>query len=162
MRRTALRTTVVLGSLAAVIAVGCATMETAKMTPGEAVAERQKLMKANGAAWKSAQEKTKAGDIAGVAVEADTMAQNAKKIPALFPPGSLEGKTAAKPEIWQKWPEFETSAKNMEMEAGKLRDTAKTNDKAATEALVKDFGRKACGTCHTPFRVPPPPAPAKG
>ena len=162
MRRSALRTTVVLGSLAAVIAVGCATMETAKMTPGEAVAERQKLMKANGAAWKGVQDKTKAGDIAGVAVDADTMAQNAKKIPALFPPGSLEGKTAAKPEIWQKWAEFEASAKNFEMEAGKLRDTAKTNDKAATQALVKDFGRKACGTCHTPFRVPPPPAPSKG
>ena len=158
MRRTALRTTVVLGSLAAVIAVGCATMETAKMTPGEAVAERQKLMKANGAAWKGVQDKTKAGDIAGVAVDADTMAQNAKKIPALFPPGSLEGKTAAKPEIWQKWAEFEASAKNFETEAGKLRDTAKTNDKAATEALVKTFGGKACGTCHQPFRVPPPPA----
>jgi cytochrome c556 len=162
MRRSALRTTVVLGSLAAVIAVGCATTQTAKMSPADAVAERQKLMKANGAAWKSVQENTKAGNITAVAADADTMAQNAKKIPALFPPGSLEGKTAAKPEIWQKWPEFETSAKNMEMEAGKLRDTAKTNDKAATEALVKDFGRKACGTCHTPFRVPPPPAPAKG
>ena len=158
MRRSAVRTTVVLGSLAAVIAIGCATMETAKMTPAETVAERQKLMKANGAAWKGVQDKTKAGDIAGVAVDADTMAQNAKKIPALFPPGSLEGKTAAKPEIWQKWPEFEASAKNFETEAGKLRDTAKTNNKAATEALVKDFGRKACGTCHTPFRVPPPPA----
>ena len=162
MRRSALRTTVVLGGLAAVVAVGCATMETAKMTPGEAVAERQKLMKANGAAWKGVQDKTKAGDIAGVAADADTMAQNAKKIPALFPPGSLEGKTAAKPEIWQKWAEFEASAKNFEMEAGKLRDTAKTNDKAATQALVKDFGRKACGSCHTPFRVPPPPAPSKG
>jgi cytochrome c556 len=144
--------------LALVIAVGCASMESAKMSPGEAVAERQKLMKANGAAWKGVQEKTKAGDMAGVATEADTLAQNAKKIPPLFPPGSLEGKTAAKPEIWQKWPEFEASAKTMEMEAGKLRDTAKTNDKAATEALVKDFGRKACGSCHTPFRVPPPPA----
>ena len=132
------------------------------MSPGEAVAERQKLMKSNGAAWKSVQEKTKKGDLAGVATDADTMAQNAKKITPLFPPGSLEGKTAAKKEIWEKWPEFEASAKNFEMEAGKLRDTAKTNDKAATEALVKDFGRKACGTCHTPFRVPPPPAPTKG
>ena len=160
MRRTALRTTAVLGSLAAVIAVGCATAQT--MTAGEAVAERQKLMKANGAAWKGVQEKTKAGDIAGVAADADTMAQNANKITPLFPPGSLEGKTAAKPEIWTKWAEFEASAKNFEVEAVKLRDTAKTNDKAATEALVKDFGRKACGSCHTPFRVPPPPAPSKG
>ena len=144
MKRSVLRTTLVLGSLAAVIAVGCASMETAKMSAGEAVMERQKLMKANGEAWKGAQAKAKAGDLAGVAADADTMAQNAKK------------------EIWDKWGDFEASAKNMEMEAGKLRDTAKTNNKAATEALVKDFGRKACGTCHTPFRVPPPPAPTKG
>ena len=113
MRRTALRTTVVLGSLAAVIAVGCASMETAKMTPGEAVAERQKLMKANGAAWKNVQANTKAGNIAAVAADADTLAENAKKIPALFPEGSIEGKTAAKPEIWKDWPKFAASAKNM-------------------------------------------------
>jgi cytochrome c556 len=162
MKGSVLRTTIVLGSLAAAIAVGCASMETAKMSPGEAVAERQKLMKANGEAWKGAQAKMKAGDLAGVAADADRMANNAKKVPALFPPGSLEGKTAAKPEIWQKWGEFEGAAKNFEMEAGKLRDTAKTGNKAATEAVVKDFGKKACGTCHTPFRVPPPPAPAKG
>ena len=161
MKRSALRTTGVLGGLAVVIAVGCASMQTAQMSPGEAVAERQKLMKANGEAWKSTQAKAKAGDLAGVATEADTMATNAKKIPALFPPGSLEGKTAAKKEIWEKWGEFEASAKNMEMEATKLRDTARTNNKEATDALVKDFGRKACGSCHTPFRVPPPPAPSK-
>ena len=161
MKRSVLRTTIALGSLAAAIAVGCASMETAKMSPGEAVAERQKLMKANGAAWKGVQEKTKKGDLAGVATDAGALAEGARKIPALFPPGSLEGKTAAKKEIWEKWGEFEASAKNMEMEATKLRDTPKTNNKAATEALVKDFGRKACGTCHTPFRVPPPPAPSK-
>jgi cytochrome c556 len=156
MRRSALRTTVVLGGLAAVVAVGCATAQTAKITPAESVAERQKLMKEHGEVWKGVQAKTKAGNIAGVAVDADKLVESSKKIPALFPPGSLEGKTAAKPEIWQKWSEFEAAAKNMEMEAVKLRDTAKTNDKEATEALVKDFGRKACGSCHTPFRVPPP------
>ena len=151
-----MRATVVVGSLAVLVAVGCASMQ--QMSGAEAVAERQKVMKANGAAWKNVQDKVKAGNIAGAAEDADTMAQNAKRIPALFPPGSLEGKTAAKPEIWQKWPEFEASAKNFEMEAVKLRDTAKTNNAAATQALVKDFGRKACGTCHQPFRVPPPPA----
>ena len=24
------------------------------------------------------------------------------------------------------------------------------------ETILKDFGRNACGSCHTPFRVPPP------
>ena len=156
MNRRALNTIVMFGSLAALGAVGCATSQTAQMTPAEIVAERQKVMKANGDAWKNVQDKAKAGNIAGIAADAEVMAQNAKRIPSLFPPGSLVGKTAAKPEIWQKWSEFEAAAKNFEMEAAKLRDTAKTNNKDATQALVKDFGRKACGTCHQPFRVPPP------
>jgi cytochrome c556 len=77
-------------------------------------------------------------------------------ISALFPQGSLTDKSKAKPEVWQKWAEFEAAAKNMVTWSEKLRDTAKTKDAAATEAVVKDFGRMACGTCHTPFRVPPP------
>lgn len=158
MKRSALRTTVVLGGLAAVIAVGCATAQTAKMSPAETVAERQKLMKANGAAWKSAQANTKAGDLKAVAADADKISQNAKKIPALFPPGSMTPDSKAKPEIWQDWPKFEATAKAMEVEAAKLRDTANSGDKAATEAMVKGFGGKACGACHQPFRVPPPPA----
>ena len=66
----------------------------------------------------------------------------------------------AKPEIWQKWAEFESAAKNFQAQAEKLRDAARSKDKAATEAVAKDFGRLACGTCHTPFRVPPPPRPS--
>ena len=42
------------------------------------------------------------------------------------------------------------------MQAEKLRDAARSKDLAATEAVAKDFGRQACGACHTPFRVPPP------
>lgn len=159
MNRRVLNTLVVFGSLTALVTAGCASMQNPQttMTPEQIVAERQKVMKANGDAWKNVQDKAKAGNIAGIAADADVMAQNAKKIPALFPAGSLVGKTAAKPEIWQKWPEFEASAKNFEMEAAKLRDTAKTGNADATQALVKDFGRKACGSCHQPFRVPPPP-----
>ena len=29
------------------------------------------------------------------------------------------------------------------------------NNTEQTQAIMKDFGRQACGTCHTPFRVPP-------
>lgn len=159
MRRTGLTTTVVFGGLVAVIAVGCASADkstqTAKMTPAQSVEERQKLMKAHGDVWKSIQDKAKAGDIEGIAPDARKLADSAKKIPALFPPGSLEGKTAAKPEIWQKWSDFEGAAKNMEVEAVKLAETSEKKDANATQALVKDFGRKACGTCHQPFRVPP-------
>ena len=51
---------------------------------------------------------------------------------------------------------FEAASKNYVMQAEKLRDAARSKDLAATEAVAKDFGRQACGACHTPFRVPPP------
>ena len=147
-------------ALVPVIAVGCASAQ--KMKPEEAIDTRQKLMKTQGEAWKNIQDKTKAGDIAGVVPEAQKLVDTSEQIPALFPEGSLgPTKTAAKPEIWQKWPEFEAAAKNLRTQSEKLRDTAKTGDAAATQAVVQTFGRNACGTCHTPFRVPPPPQPQR-
>ena len=147
-------------ALVPVIAVGCASAQ--RMKPEEAIDARQKLMKSQGEAWKNIQDKTKAGDVAGVVPEAQKLVDTSHQIPALFPEGSLgPTKTAAKPEIWQKWPEFEAAAKNLTTQSEKLRDTAKTGDSAATQAVVQTFGRQACGTCHTPFRVPPPPQPQR-
>jgi cytochrome c556 len=67
----------------------------------------------------------------------------------------MTDQSKAKPEIWQKFPEFEAAAKNAESLAEQLRDAARAKDSAKVEALVKDFGPKACGACHTPFRQPP-------
>lgn len=146
---------IVLSGLVALVSVGCATTQSMKVGSGDVVADRQRLMRLNGASWADAQAKFKAGNIEAIAVNAETMALNSMHIPAVFPQGSLTEKSNAKPEIWQKWAEFESAARNMQAWADKLRDTAKTKDAAATEAIVKDFGRQACGTCHTPFRVPP-------
>ena len=150
---------VVVCALMAAVLAGCASGEksSAKIGTGDVVADRQRLMKLNGASWADAQAKGKAGNWEAIAVNAETMAINAGHIPALFPAGSLTDKSKAKPEIWQKWPEFEAAAKRMVAESEKLRDAARSKDQAATEAVMKDFGRNACGSCHTPFRVPPPP-----
>ena len=140
---------------AALLGTGCTTAQ-AQRQPSEYVADRQALMKEHGDVWKNIQDSAKANNIPAVATNADRLAQNAKKIPALFPPGSMTDKSKAKPEIWQQWAEFEAAAKKLETESVKLRDTAKTGSADATNAVIKDFGRNACGTCHTPFRVPPP------
>ncbi len=151
------RTALVLASLAALVAAGLAAAQSApKIGSGDVVADRQRLMKLNGASWGDAQAKMKAGSVEAIAVNAETMAINAQHIPLLFPQGSLTDKSKAKPEIWQKWSEFEAAAKNMGSWAERLRDTARTKDAAATEAIMKEFGAKGCGTCHQPFRVPPP------
>ena len=140
-------------ALAPVAAVSCASMQ--KMAPQEAIDTRQKLMKGQGEAWKAIQEKTKAGDVAAVVPQAEKLVQSSKEIPKLFPEGSLTAKSKAKPDIWHKWPEFQAAAKNLETQSEKLRDAAKAKNEQATQDIVKDFGRNACGTCHTPFRVPP-------
>jgi cytochrome c556 len=149
------KTSVVLGSLVALVAVGCAS-GSKSMSASDAVAERQRLMKNVGANWADIQNKVKAGAPDTVAVNAEAISLHAQKIPSLFPEGSLTDKSKAKPDIWQKWPEFQAAAKNLENRAGTLRDQAVAKDGAAVTATVGTFGRDACGACHTPFRVPPP------
>jgi cytochrome c556 len=155
MKRPWIGLTVVVASVS-LLGAACASTQTAKRTPAEYVEDRQKLMKAHGDAWKNVQDSAKAGNLPAVASNADVMANNAKQIPALFPEGSMTDKSKAKPEIWQKKAEFDASAKRMETESIKLRDTARSGNATATNEMLKDFGRNTCGSCHTPFRVPPP------
>jgi cytochrome c556 len=146
---------IVIGGLSLGLLAGCASKSMSKMGSGDVVADRQRLMKSIGANWADIQAKAKAGNIEGIAVNAENMALYAPHIPTYFPEGSGTEKSKAKPEIWQKWPEFQAAAKNLETQSEKLRDAAKAKNEQATQDIVKDFGRNACGSCHTPFRVPP-------
>ncbi|TMQ25032.1 MAG: cytochrome c [Candidatus Rokuibacteriota bacterium] len=149
-------TLLMLGVTALTLAACRTTAQTPSMTAAEAIDARQKLMKEQGKAWKDIQDKTKAGQIAAIVPDAEKLASTSKQIPGLFPEGSLNpDKSLAKPEIWQKRADFDAAAKNLETWSVKLRDAAKANDAEQTQAIVKDFGRQACGTCHQPFRVPP-------
>jgi cytochrome c556 len=152
-----MRPSISLGALVAVTTLLVAVLTTAQpKSPVEVVAERQQVMKQNGDAWKNIQDNAKTGNWAVVASNAEIISKNAAKIPSLFPEGSLTDKSKAKPEIWQKWPEFESTAKKMETEAARLQSTAAAGNGQGSEDIIKDFGRNACGACHTPFRVPPP------
>ena len=149
-------TAVAVGGLALVVAAGCASMGGSKMTAEQAIDARKQLMKEQGAAWKNVQDKAKAGQITAITPDAEKLVSTSKEITKLFPEGSLNPeKSNAKPEIWQKRADFDAAAKNLETWAVKLRDTAQTGNAEQTQAIVKDFGRQACGTCHQPFRVPP-------
>jgi cytochrome c556 len=153
-RRRRLSTALVLG-VAGLAVTGVAIAQMAHIGSGDLIADRQRLMKLNGASWRDAQDKLKAGNIEAIVVNAETMAINAQHVPTLFPKGSTSDKSAAKPEIWEKWSEFESAAKNLETWSIKLRDAARAKNGDEVQAIAKDFGRNACGTCHTPFRVPP-------
>jgi cytochrome c556 len=155
-RHSDLRLGILLGSLLILVSAGCATMQSAsKPGSGDVVADRQRLMRLNGASWADIQAKAKAGNIEAIAVNAETLVLNADHTVALFPEGSLSAKSSAKPEVWQKFSEFQADSKNMGTLAAQLRDASKAKDASKVDAMVKDFGRNACGTCHTPFRVPP-------
>jgi cytochrome c556 len=152
--RLDVRRMVVLGSLAALVLAGApAAAPPVSAQAGDPIAERQRLMKLHGALWQDIQNKAKAGNIEAIAVSAEALAINARRIPQLFPAGSI-GESRAKPEIWDRWAEFEQAAKAMETEAERLRDASGANDAQATLTIVRGFGRAACGACHTPFRAP--------
>jgi cytochrome c556 len=144
-------------ALGALVVGGIAAAQSMmKPGSGDVIADRQRLMKLNGALARDIGDKAKAGSIEAIAVNAEALAIAAQHIPSLFPQGSVSDKSFAKAEIWQEWAKFEEAAKNLEAMAVKLRDTAASKDAQATQDLLKDFGRNACGTCHTPFRRPRP------
>ena len=141
--------------LIALVAGGCVTAGTPKMSADEAIAARQKLMKEQGAAWKSIQDKAKVGQVAALAPDAQKLVETSQRIPSLFPEGSLNPATSrAKPEIWQKRSEFEGYAKMLNSRATNLSATASAGDAQATNATIASLFRETCGSCHNAFRGP--------
>ena len=110
---------------------------------------RQQLMKDIGGASKALRSAT---DAAGVAAGADKLAGLFAKINAeTFPKGSAEG-SRAKAEIWDQWDDFTAKVANAVNLAKALGAKARAGEDTA--ALVKSFGRNACGSCHRPYRKP--------
>src|SRR5437773_7045685 len=147
MKLRTVRAAVILGSLVALAVVGCATAsKSPTIGTGDPVADRQRLMKNVGANWADIQNKVKAGAQDTVAVNAEALSLHAQRIPSLFPEGSLTDKSKAKPDIWQKWPEFEAAAKNLEKRAETLRDAAGAKDEAATATTASSSDGRGGGT----------------
>ena len=121
---------------------------------GDVVADRQQLMKKQGAAMQDITTKLRAGSLDGVAANADILVGTSKSIPGLFPAGSTSPKSRAKPEIWQKKAEFDGYARSLGEQAGKVAGLARANNLAGTQAAIAELGRTTCGACHNAFRGP--------
>jgi cytochrome c556 len=154
MKRLIARASVVVLGLASLLLGIVVSQAQMTVGSGDVIADRQRLMKLNGASAKDLNDKLKAGNIEAMVVNAETIAINAQHIPSLFPKGSVSDKSNAKPDIWEKWSDFESAAKTLQTKAEELRDAARAKDQPKVEALMKDFGRTTCGACHTPFRKP--------
>jgi cytochrome c556 len=140
--------------LGALVLFGCARAKS-MMGMGDPIAERQALMKEQGATVKSIQDKLKAGQSQAITPELEKLVKTSSRIPSLFPQGSLDpSRSRAKPEIWQKWSEFEGYAKTLNSKATQTAALARTGTAQATGAAVADLAKTTCGACHNSFRGP--------
>ena len=151
----------VTASLVVGIGAGCAGKSMSKTGSGDVVAERQRLMRLQGANVGDIVAKLRAGNVEGIAVNAETLAILGSRIPEYFPDGSITDKSNALPEIWSKRAEFDAAAKNLTARAEELRNAARAKDQPKVEAMMKDFAQQTCGGCHAPgpakFRKALPP-----
>ncbi len=125
----------------------------------EVVKERRELMKQLGDHMRAviAYVKGEPGSAEEVAGRATKIKAIADRMPAMFPEGTAMDQvpgveTGAKPEIWAKRQEFETSAKTLSAEAERLLAVAADDDKAAIGQQFMTLGKDGCSGCHEDFR----------
>lgn len=116
---------------------------------------RQKVMKSMGASMGAIGDilKHKLPFAGHIGVHASDISRMSAVIAESFEKEIIEGRTDAKPDVWQDWDKFVAAAEALKEEGGKLADVAAAGDMAAIGAQVKNLG-KACGDCHKPFRKP--------
>jgi cytochrome c556 len=129
---------------------------TAADKPSDVVRYRQSVMRAMGAQMTamSLVVKKQVSDRSQLPAMASSIRDLSAGVPALFPrdSGPDKEKTGAKPEIWQKLPDFRAAAGRLHSEADKLADAAKRGDAKAFDAQFARVGL-ACAGCHDRFRV---------
>ena len=137
-------------ALFAVCANAGAHVKAEDLPPGP-IRERHELMESIGKHAKRIGDAVKKGETQSVAADAETISQDAEKIPGLFPEGSTHEKSRAKPEIWTHWKEFEQTAHGLAADAAALAKTSKEGGDVK-KASGKMF--ENCKSCHDSFRVP--------
>ena len=75
--------------------------------------------------------------------------QNAAQIPALFPAGSHQGKTATLPVIWERKADFDAHATKLAQDAKAAQ--AGITDQASLQSAIQRVGQ-SCGGCHETYR----------
>lgn len=147
--------------------LGCMREQKSSITAQGDTMQRQKviddrkaLMRNTSGHFKDLRQKAKDGQIAQVTVNAQTIAINARHIPALFPTGSLgtpEIESRAKADIWQDWNDFTADARRLEDAATDLMQLTQDADKMAVSSVQVDVAIKAvggaCKNCHDKFRA---------
>jgi cytochrome c556 len=138
-------------SLILVLVAGAvAAHEEMNLPPGP-IKDRHELMEGIGANSKKIGDALKASDKAAIVAPAEAISTDAKKIATLFPPGSTNPQSRAKPEIWQNFGRFEAIADALSTHAQDVAKAARDGGDAGAAAKIM-FGD--CKACHDAFRVP--------
>lgn len=118
----------------------------------DVIEQRQKLMKSNGESTKAIKAAAEAKDYAVIETKAKDIIANGDKVLDIFRKEATQGKTKAKPEIWQKWDQFSKYPGNVKKAAAELVDAARAKNDETIAVRVKALG-EACASCHKVFRA---------
>jgi cytochrome c556 len=117
---------------------------------------RQSVMKAMAAHMTSMSlvVKKQVSDRSQLAAHAMALRDLSAGLPKFFPrgTGSDKTKTAAKNEVWQRFPEFESAFQKLQQESNTLAEAAKRGDAKTFDAQFENVAA-ACAGCHRTFRV---------
>ena len=142
-------------ALFAVFATAVFTTAIAAMKPEIVIDYRQSVMTMIG--WNfgpmAAMSKGKIPfDAKEFAKHAERVAFLAPQVLEGFAKGSDKGaKTAAKPEIWSRFDDFQSKLNDLIDESKTLSEAAKTGDEAKTKEQFKKLG-EACKACHDKYK----------
>lgn len=120
----------------------------------DVISQRKALMKANGAAARTASEfinGSKPYDAAAAAEAMKTIAKDMETFPTLFPEGSDQGETSASPAIWEKMDAFKAAAAKAQADATAAAEAAAQGVDAFKTAFNAVGGN--CQSCHQEFRI---------
>lgn len=87
-----------------------------------------------------------------LARQSATLSSLSKRIPGLFPSGSIQKPSEATPAIWQNWKEFQQMTRDLIVQSNLLAEQANT---LSAKDARRQFARiaKTCTACHTKFRL---------
>ena len=139
--------------IALATAIGFAAVAGLSQAQTDVIKQRQADMKANGASMKAINGILEAnGPAADVAAEATKIHEKAMELATLFPAGSDQGDTKAKPEVWQNPDDFTVHLKALQDESAMLVTAANGGDMAAVKAQYDKLGG-TCGSCHKIYKA---------
>jgi len=142
--------------LVLVAAIGMATTASAQvLAPEKAIRARQAgyfLMGQQMARINATVKGDLPFDKSAMQISAEALELISRMVTDNFPPGSDQGTTKAKPEVWKEAPRFKQLALDSQSEAAKLKAAVHGGDMSAIKAAYGATS-KSCKNCHDAFKA---------